>query len=97
MTTAEMWSWSFEQGHEQEWAREQTVRFVDYWRGIPGQRGTKLNWAGTWRNWLRRSFDDHARGGKGRTKSESPDERFRRLMAQAEAMDTTPERLGVDA
>lgn len=24
--------------------------FVDYWRGIPGQRGVKLDWPATWRN-----------------------------------------------
>ncbi len=28
-------------------------RFRDYWRGVPGRRGTKLDWAGTWRNWVR--------------------------------------------
>jgi hypothetical protein len=29
------------------------AEFLDYWAGIPGQRGTKLDWAGTWRNRLR--------------------------------------------
>ena len=28
-------------------------RFRDYWRGVPGQRGTKLDWEATWRNWVR--------------------------------------------
>lgn len=28
-------------------------RFADYWRGVPGQKGRKLDWAGTWRNWVR--------------------------------------------
>lgn len=27
--------------------------FVDYWTGVPGQRGFKLNWPGTWRNRVR--------------------------------------------
>lgn len=27
--------------------------FVDFWIGIPGQRGTKLDWAATWRNRVR--------------------------------------------
>lgn len=30
--------------------------FVDYWRGVPGAKGCKLDWLGTWRNWCRRNF-----------------------------------------
>lgn len=30
-------------------------KFVDYWRELPGQRGVKLDWAGTWRNWVRKA------------------------------------------
>lgn len=29
------------------------VEFVDYWVGIPGQRGVKLDWSATWRNRVR--------------------------------------------
>jgi hypothetical protein len=32
----------------QAWAE-----FIDYWIGIPGQRGTKLDWSATWRNRVR--------------------------------------------
>lgn len=32
---------------------EATAEFVDYWRGVSGQRGTKLDWAATWRNRMR--------------------------------------------
>ncbi|WP_210419316.1 DUF1376 domain-containing protein [Acetobacter vaccinii] len=32
----------------------QAERFCDYWRGVPGQRGCKADWAATWRNWCRR-------------------------------------------
>lgn len=28
-------------------------KFRDYWAGIPGQRGVKLDWDATWRNWVR--------------------------------------------
>ena len=50
------------------WAREHTPgidhravteAFVDYWRGVPGTKGVKLDWPATWRNWLRRERDDH--------------------------------------
>jgi len=32
---------------------EATEEFVDYWRGVGGQRGTKLDWVATWRNRMR--------------------------------------------
>jgi uncharacterized protein YdaU (DUF1376 family) len=28
-------------------------KFRDYWRGIPGSKGCKLDWEATWRNWCR--------------------------------------------
>lgn len=28
-------------------------KFRDYWRAQPGQRGVKLDWPATWRNWCR--------------------------------------------
>lgn len=28
--------------------------FVDFWIGVPGQKGLKLDWDATWRNWMRR-------------------------------------------
>ena len=33
--------------------RAETLKFVDYWRAMPGQRGVKLDWLATWRNWMR--------------------------------------------
>lgn len=30
-----------------------TKEFVDYWRGVPGQKGRKLDWDATWRNRMR--------------------------------------------
>ena len=30
-----------------------TEEFVDYWRGVPGARGRKSDWVGTWRNDMR--------------------------------------------
>lgn len=46
-----------------EWAREhtplvgaaETAAFVDYWTAQPGQRGVKLDWLATWRNWMRKA------------------------------------------
>lgn len=39
-----------------DWQREHDV-FVDYWVAQPGQRGTKVDWAATWRNWMRRAYE----------------------------------------
>ncbi|MBO9555566.1 hypothetical protein [Cellulomonas sp.] len=60
-----------------EWARTETPgidhravteRFVDYWRGVPGSKGVKLDWPATWRNWLRREHERArpVRGGGSR-------------------------------
>ena len=34
------------------------VEFVDYWIGVPGAKGVKLDWPATWRNWMRRKQRD---------------------------------------
>lgn len=45
------------------------AEFVDYWVGVPGQRGVKLDWLATWRNDVRRKLE---RGtGNGRAKQQS--------------------------
>lgn len=36
--------------------------FRDYWVGKPGQKGTNLDWAAAWRNWIRRHINDHGTG-----------------------------------
>lgn len=45
-----------------EWAKqkrpdldiaEQGEKFADHWRAIPGAKGRKSDWLGTWRNWIR--------------------------------------------
>lgn len=50
-----------------EWAREhtpgldvdeETERFRDYWCARAGQGATKVDWDATWRNWMRRTFDE---------------------------------------
>jgi len=36
--------------------------FGDYWRGVPGAKGNKLDWIATWRNWVRGEKRDRASG-----------------------------------
>lgn len=35
----------------------ETAAFIDYWRGVAGQRGVKVDWIATWRNWMRRAAE----------------------------------------
>lgn len=41
------------------------AEFVDYWRGVPGMRGRKLDWLGTWRNRMRELEGRAGRNGRG--------------------------------
>jgi uncharacterized protein YdaU (DUF1376 family) len=34
-------------------AANELIKFQDYWRSVPGQKGVKLDWPATWRNWVR--------------------------------------------
>lgn len=38
-----------------------TAEFIDYWRGVPGNHGKKLDWTSTWRNSVRRAAREHER------------------------------------
>ena len=44
----------------------ESAKFRDYWNGIPGQKGVKLDWPATWRNWVRNAvqFKGKANGSK---------------------------------
>ena len=59
--TAEMTAWATQHVPLVDVVAE-TDRFRDYWAGVSGQRGTKLDWVATWRNWMRRANDDRSRG-----------------------------------
>lgn len=56
--TEAMAAWAAEIGMRPEWVARHTESFIDYWRGKPGAAGRKLDWAGTWRNWLRREHEN---------------------------------------
>ena len=52
LVTTEMRAWAAQEVPGVDVDRE-TRAFVDYWRGVPGARGRKLDWPATWRNRLR--------------------------------------------
>ncbi|MFE3060661.1 hypothetical protein [Nocardia sp. NPDC059239] len=41
--------------------RAEHQKFVDYWNGVPGAKGRKSDWPGTWRNWIRRAAENTPR------------------------------------
>jgi hypothetical protein len=59
--TDEMRAWAKENVPHLAGAGE-TEKFIDYWRAQPGQRGVKLDWPATWRNWMRRAAERHQPG-----------------------------------
>lgn len=38
-------------------AEAEAAKFRDYWISQPGQRGVKLDWDATWRNWVRKASE----------------------------------------
>jgi hypothetical protein len=62
-------AWTLAQGLTAEDAAKIHEVFCDHWRSAPGQRGVKVDWAATWRNWVRRDVQNRAdrqqRGAQG--------------------------------
>ena len=51
--TADLLAWAIEECPDLN-IDEATAEFVDYWLGVPGQKGVKLDWPATWRNDMRK-------------------------------------------
>lgn len=54
------------------WAEHE--RFVDYFLGAPGQRGSKVDWEATWRNWMRRASEEKRSGRSAKPFVQQADE-----------------------
>jgi DNA-binding transcriptional ArsR family regulator len=83
--TPEMAQWAAEKTPLVDVAAE-TEAFCDYWRGVPGLRGKKLDWPATWRNRMRDRQDYRARNhklGKKESDYESASERNVRLIRES--------------
>lgn len=59
------------------------AEFVDYWTGIPGSRGLKCNWLGTWRNRVRDVLSRGYKNGSNRQGGGSGGARGRNFSAIA--------------
>lgn len=42
---------------------QETLVFIDYWKGVPGVRGLKSDWVSTWKNWMRKAHKEELRRG----------------------------------
>jgi uncharacterized protein YdaU (DUF1376 family) len=51
-----------EMGMAEATARFESEQFLDYWRGVPGAKGVKLDWPATWRNRVREQIQRNGSG-----------------------------------
>ena len=62
---------------------EEAEIFRDYWIAIPGQKGVKLNWQATWRNWVRRCNGQNRQISKNGGVSQAFHENLRDIAAES--------------
>lgn len=55
--TDDMRDWAREEGASDMLIERETAKFRDYWPTVPGQKGLKLDWRLTWKNWIRRELE----------------------------------------
>lgn len=72
--------------HEQH--ATELFKFRDYWRAVPGAKGRKLDWDGTWRNWMRRASDDLK--SRNQRNGQSPDAKHNAKLDNFERAATAP-------
>lgn len=62
------------------------AEFTDHWKSAPGQRGVKLDWQATFRNWLRNNAHKHKgkQNGSYRESNNSIDRSLRVVSAVAD-------------
>lgn len=61
----ETWGqWAISEGLSGADVRREAAKFADFWHGKTGRDATKADWAGTWRNWIRRACESRAGPGK---------------------------------
>lgn len=75
-------TWARENGNGLDLSLE-ADKFRDYWIAQPGQKGVKVNWNATWRNWIRNARGrSHAENGRDTGRRLSAPERVERAIAE---------------
>lgn len=76
------WQFARDLGQHDSAIKAMWVEFVDYWIGVPGQRGIKRDWAATWRNRVRfksEKSNGHSNGGRHDPRNKSAVDALDRL------------------
>ena len=55
--------WAVSEGLSEADTRIEGEKFKDYWTGLAGSKGVKLDWQATWRNWVRKAISDRQKPG----------------------------------
>ena len=63
--------------------RTEHANFVDYWLGVSGAKGVKLDWEATWRRWMR---EEAKKAGSSKQRNMGTDERVAGWLALGEQM-----------
>jgi hypothetical protein len=77
------WQFAHDRGYSDTEITALWSEFVDYWIGVPGQRGLKLDWSATWRNRVRQVSAGRRGNGTGNTTMAA----FDKLIARAEEIE----------
>ena len=56
--------WAMNEGLPELDTRREADKFRDYWIGVAGAKGVKLDWQATWRNWVRKALSDRKQSPK---------------------------------
>lgn len=78
-------AWAVDEGWPENVIRLEAEKFRDYWHSAPGQKGVKLNWLATWRNWMRNSSSPKIVNGGNNDKPSKQQDRFDAFMSGATA------------
>lgn len=62
-----------EEGLPEADVRREADKFRDYWTGVAGAKGVKLDWLATWRGWIRKAADDRRKSQARPTAQASTD------------------------
>lgn len=65
--SGEQINFALKEGLDHAAANREADKFRDYWIGVGGQKGTKLDWDATWKNWVRRAADQRPRNAYARS------------------------------
>lgn len=72
--------WTMEQGVPRGQVSAVVEVFVDYWIAQPGQKGSKVDWNATWRNWVRKDVAEKAAQARREAGRQTPQERDRAIL-----------------